>query len=53
MFKNNKKDDYFEFIKNINYGHSIITQKNYDELDEKGYTLILSDKDYWDKILII
>ena len=49
MFKNNKNDDYFRFIKNIDYGHSIITQKNYDELDEKGFTLILSDKDYWDK----
>ena len=49
MFKNSNKEDYNKFINNIDYGHSIITQKNYDELNEKGFTLILSDKDYWDK----
>lgn len=49
MLKSSKKRDYIKFIKNIDYGHSIINQKNYDELNEKGFTVILSDKDYWDK----
>lgn len=49
MFKKSNQEDYNKFLNRIDYGHSIITQKNYDELNEKGFTLILSDKNYWDK----
>ena len=49
MINKSKKEDYKNFISKINYGYSIINSKNYDELDKKGFTLIRSDKAYWDK----
>ena len=43
------KQDYQNFINNINYGYSLISKKNFEEIDKKGFTIINSDKNYWEK----
>ena len=30
------KQDYQNFINNINYGYSLISKKNFEEIDKKG-----------------
>lgn len=47
MFSNNKIADFNNFLKKINYGYSILNIQNFKELDDQGYTLIKSTKDYW------
>ena len=36
-------------MESINFGYSIINNNNFAELDKDGFTIIKSDKDYWEK----
>ena len=45
-----KSNDYKKFLESINFGYSIINNNNFAELDKDGFTIIKSDKDYWEKI---
>ena len=49
MYFKKEKKDFENFIKEINYGYSSLNEKNYLDLDEKGYTIINCDKSYWKK----
>ena len=43
------KQDYENFLSEFNYGYSIINEKNFFELDTKGYSIIDTDEEYWKK----
>ena len=46
---NKYKQDFQNFLNNINYGYSLFGKKHMSDLDEKGYAVIESNKEYWEK----
>ena len=46
---NKYKQDFQNFLNQMNYGYSLFDQEHMSDLDEKGFAVIKADKEYWRK----